>query len=94
MKMFVGTKILKARPMTLGDYNDYRGWPLPDNEDGSSAGYLVEYLDGGKPNDERHSGYISWSPAVQFEKAYIDLADDAIQALTRAPDPGRETGLT
>lgn len=82
MKMFVGTKILKARPMTLGDYNDYRGWPLPENEDGSSAGYLVEYLDGGKANDERHSGYISWSPAVQFEKAYIDLADDAIQALT------------
>lgn len=31
---------------------------------------MVEYVDGGKPNDERHKGYISWSPRDVFEKSY------------------------
>lgn len=45
---------------------------LPTNEDGGDEGYLVEYLDGGKPNDDRHAGYISWSPKAQFEAAYCE----------------------
>ena len=35
-------------------------------------GYLVEYTDGGKPSDPRHTGYISWSPKEQFDKAYAE----------------------
>ena len=62
--------------MTLGDYNDYRGWPIPDDEDESTCGYLVEYLDGGDPNHPKHSGYISWSPKTVFEKAYRECSDD------------------
>lgn len=71
MRQFIGTKIVAGRPMTRAEYNAYRGWQLPDNEDGRDAGYLVEYQDGGKPNDERHTGYISWSPAEQFERANV-----------------------
>jgi len=56
--------------MTRGEYNTYRNWELPANEDGADEGYLVEYLDGGKANDSRHLGYISWSPKEQFDKAY------------------------
>lgn len=70
MKKYIGTKQLKAKPMNLGEYNEYRGWKLPDNENPNTEGYLVEYQDGGKPNDERHEGYISWSPKDVFEKAY------------------------
>lgn len=70
MKKYIGTKQLKAKPMTLGEYNEYRGWKLPENENPNTEGYLVEYQDGGKPNDERHEGYISWSPKDVFEKAY------------------------
>lgn len=70
MKVFYGTKKIRAIPMTRGAYNQYRGWELPKDEDGNDAGFLVEYLDGGKPNDQRHEGYISWSPADAFEKAY------------------------
>ena len=70
MKLHIGTKQVTATPMTRGDYNAYRGWTLPADEDGSDAGYLVEYLDGGKPNDSRHTGYISWSPKEQFDNAY------------------------
>lgn len=70
MKLYIGTKIIKARPMNLGEYNKYRGWTLPGDEDPTTEGYLVEYTDGGKPNHKDHEGYISWSPKEQFEKAY------------------------
>ena len=67
---FYGTKLIQAQPMSRKAYNDYRGWELPPDEDGSDDGYLVEYLDGGKPNHPSHAGYISWSPKAQFEKSY------------------------
>ena len=70
MKTYVGTKELKAIPMNKEEYCQYRQWEVPANENPKEEGYLVEYLDGGKPNDERHLGYISWSPKDVFEKAY------------------------
>lgn len=70
MKKYIGTKQISAKPMNRLEYNIYRGWDLPDDENGSDEGYLVEYLDGGKSNDDRHKGYISWSPTEQFENAY------------------------
>lgn len=70
MITFIGTKILKAEPMTRAAYNDFRGWTLPANENGADEGYLVEYMDGGKPNTDTHFGYVSWSPKEQFDKAY------------------------
>ena len=65
-----GVKHVYAAPMTLGEYNVYRGWIIAENADPSEQGYLVEYVDGGKPNDERHKGYISWSPAEVFANSY------------------------
>jgi hypothetical protein len=70
METHIGTKLVKARPMTSGEYNSYRGWEMSAAEAASVEGYLVEYLDGGKANDERHEGYISWSPKDVFDKAY------------------------
>ena len=70
MKKYIGTKTLFAQPMTRGEYNQYRGWELPSNENPNDKGYLVEYEDGGKPNDPRHKGYISWSPEDVFTKTY------------------------
>lgn len=67
---FIGTKVVLAKPMTLGEYNKYRGWPMPDDEDPSKNGYLVEYTDGGQSNHPGHVGYISWTPADTFDKAY------------------------
>lgn len=68
--MYIGTKLINAEPMTRAEYNTFRGWELPSNEDGTDEGYLVEYLDGGKPNTSTHAGYVSWSPKEQFEAAY------------------------
>ena len=70
MVAFIGTKSVLATTMSRGEYNEYRGWTIPENEDPAEQGYLVEYVDGGKPNDERHKGYISWSPRDVFEKSY------------------------
>lgn len=67
---YIGTKIIAALAMTRLAYNAYRGWTLPADEDGADEGYLVEYLDGGKPNHPDHAGYISWSPKEQFDNAY------------------------
>lgn len=69
-KTYYGTKKIVAKPMTRLEYNQFRGWVLPSDEDGSDEGYLVEYLDGGKPNVEGYAGYVSWSPKEQFEAAY------------------------
>lgn len=70
MKTYIGTKMLKAEPMTREEYNHYRGWSMPPDEDGTDEGYLVEYLDGGESNHPEHAGYISWSPADVFERTY------------------------
>lgn len=60
MKTYIGTKIIDARPMTRGEYNIFRGWQIPENENPEDEGYLVKYPD----------GYISWSPKPVFEEAY------------------------
>jgi len=70
MSSFIGTKQIKAEEMTKQEYYDYRDWQLPCTKDGDEKGYLVEYLDGGKPNHPNHTGYISWSPLEPFNKAY------------------------
>lgn len=67
---YIGTKIINAEPMTRAAYNEFRGWNLPADENGTDEGYLVEYMDGGKPNVPTHVGYVSWSPKEQFENAY------------------------
>lgn len=66
----LGTKVIHFVAMTRQEYNDYRGWELPSNENGDDNGYLVEYTDGGTPNVPGHTGYVSWSPHGVFEKAY------------------------
>lgn len=70
MKEYIGTKLICATPMSRQAYNEYRGWTLPADENGADDGYLVEYVDGGKPNHPKHDGYISWSPKAQFDAAY------------------------
>lgn len=70
MIRYIGTKLIDAQPMTRQEYNDYRGWELPSDEDGSDEGFLVEYLDGGQANHPNHAGYISWSPKDVFQRAY------------------------
>jgi hypothetical protein len=70
MNTYIGTKIINAKSMTLGEYNDLRGWKTLPNGNPAQEGYLVEYTDGGEPNHPDFIGYISWSPKEVFERAY------------------------
>jgi len=84
MKAYIGTKIIKATPMTRGEYNNYRGWDIPENENPEDEGYLVEYSD----------GYQSWSPEKQFEEAYRECDKMtfglALEALKKGKKVARE----
>ena len=72
MEKFVGTKVITAQPMNRLEYNEYRGWKLPVDEQhlADEAGMLVEYEDTEHPNVKGHAGYVSWSPLKVFAKAY------------------------
>jgi hypothetical protein len=77
MKSYVGIKAIEAKPMTRGDYNKYRGWQIPSDENPADEGYLVVY----------EGNYESWSPKDVFEKAYHKSGEmsfsEALYALKR-----------
>jgi len=60
--LYIGVKLIKAKPMTRLEYNDFRGWSIPVNECGKDEGYLVKYSD----------DYVSWTPADTFEKSHFE----------------------
>lgn len=51
------TKIVTAEPMTRLDYNLYRNWTLPEDENGEDTGYLTKDV---------KTGHISWLPTEEF----------------------------
>lgn len=66
MKQYIGVKNIQAKPMTRGEYNKFKGWTIPPDENPNDDGYMVKYS-----ND-----YISWSPKDVFEKAYRKFGND------------------
>jgi hypothetical protein len=60
---YIGTKMIKAEKMNRGDYNKFKGWKIPENENPLDEGYKVQYSD----------DYTSWSPKEVFESAYKKL---------------------
>ena len=64
---YIGTKLIKAKPMTRGEYNKYRGWTTPENENPDDEGYLIVYVDS--------YNYESWSPKDVFERVYRYCGD-------------------
>lgn len=72
MHAYIGIKPILAIPMSLGGYNHYRGWNMPENKDLNTEGYLVEYEASAKnpSNHPEHAGYISWSPKEAFDASH------------------------
>lgn len=60
MQKYIGVKQVEAKPMTRNDYNDYRGWTVPADENPYDEGYLVKHSD----------NYESWIAKDEFEKTY------------------------
>lgn len=65
MQKYIGVERVEARPMTRGDYNVYRGWQIPADENPADEGYLIKYRD----------GYENWSPKESFEESCV-VEDD------------------
>lgn len=66
MKSYISTKLVKAKPMTRGEYNKFRGWDIPKNENPNDEGYLIQYPD----------EYISWCLKKQFEESNLKVEDN------------------
>lgn len=66
MNKYMGFKLIEAEPINLGDYNKFKGWDIPKDENPLKEGYLVKYSD----------DYISWSPKEVFESAYMQVGDN------------------
>ena len=62
MKTYIGVKKIEAEPMTRGDYNTYRGWQIPTDENPADEGYHVKHAD----------GHESWSPKEDFENTFLE----------------------
>lgn len=68
-QLFIGNRLANCAQMTRLEYNELRGWTLPDNENGGDQGYMVGDIDG-KPNIEQFDEYISWLPSAEFERMF------------------------
>lgn len=73
MKTYIGVKKIDAAPMNLGDYNKYRGWKIPADEDPAKEGYLIKYSD----------NYESWSPKEVFEEVYVEYHEDTLHTTAK-----------
>ncbi|CAB3972328.1 MULTISPECIES: DUF2829 domain-containing protein [Burkholderia] len=94
MDQFIGVKRINAKPMTRGEYNAFRGWVLPADDNGEDEGYLVEYLDGGKANTAEYAGYVSWSPRDVFERSYRPTAGMSFGLAVEAVKAGKRVART
>ena len=72
-----GSLPVYAKPMTLGEYNEYRGWELPNNESADSPGYLVEH--GYATIYDGH--HRTWYPKAHFDEVFtkLDLSGEGSQ---------------
>jgi len=57
MKKLINVKFLSAEPMTLGEYNEHRGWTIPTDEDPGEPGFLLK----------DNIGLEIWHPKESFE---------------------------
>jgi len=71
MGKYIGTETVDATPMTRGEYNAYRGWTIPADENPDDEGYLVK----------RDNGHVNWLPDDVFEKTYLWMDDAEMVAL-------------
>jgi hypothetical protein len=86
MKPYISiTKPISATPMTRQKYNDFRGWPVPFDEDGRDAGYYILHA----------GGYETWMEEGHFIQCYAptQIIEDAFQ-LPLWAEPGDWSGPT
>lgn len=78
MKAYIGTKVIKAEMMGLGNFNKhFRGEKNQVKPvDGETEGYHVEYED----------GYHAWSPKGVFERCYREITLSELKIVCKGVD--------
>lgn len=66
MKKYINTRLIEAKEMTLGEYNEFKGWEIPKNEDPTIDGYLIDC----------GNEYTTWWPGAQFKKYCLEVNDN------------------
>lgn len=69
MKVYDCIRQVHATPMSREDYNEYRDWVLPVDEDGSDEGYLIVY------NKDTDDHYEAWNPKHIFDEGYAEVQE-------------------
>jgi hypothetical protein len=69
MNRYVGIEEVMAHPMPRGEYNSYRGWTTPQDENPSDQGYIVQ----------RYNNHITWVPKDVFEEVYSEPIDNSVE---------------
>lgn len=70
MKKYQATVSVTAKPMSRQEYNDYRGWVVPADENPSDPGFLVRLS----------SDHESWLPEAEF-KAHYSSAESHVDRM-------------
>lgn len=70
MITYINTKVIRATPMSRGEYNRLRGWQVPEDENPNDEGYLIELVNVSKSNVDGFDGYVSWYPDGVFDGAH------------------------
>ena len=70
MKTFSASHLVNAKPMDRREYNDLRGWDVPENENGTDYGFLVENPKGAS-NHGGFKGYVTWLPELEFQADHL-----------------------
>ena len=66
-KVYIGTKVVRAEPMSNEDWlRSQNKWQ--EGQETAGDGYKVQYED----------GYLSWSPKHVFERCYRELSNQEI----------------
>lgn len=63
-------RLIEAKEMTRYEYNQMRGWVLPEGENPNDMGYLVVNPAVTQRNVEGFDGYVSWLPEQAFKEQY------------------------
>lgn len=63
-QQYVEVKLTEAQEITLGEYNDLRGWTIPEDEDPNKKGYIII---------DKANNHLTWQPKEVFEKHNLKL---------------------
>ena len=71
MKKFIGTKIVEAEPMNRGEYNTYRGWQIPKDENPADEGYHIRIAPVQQNNTDNQAIYFRMGAFEILQKDII-----------------------